>query len=87
MNLTDPSRTTGKAVRGLKKARPHREKRGGKWHEEGLGLQASDENEYLNYWLETPGEIRENLLNRMNMCIILAVRLHSIISHVNRSKK
>ena len=27
-----------------------------KWHEEGLGLQAADENEYPNHWLETQGE-------------------------------
>ena len=27
-----------------------------KWHDEGLGIQAADENEYLNHWLETPGE-------------------------------
>ena len=57
-----------------------------KWNDEGLGLQAADGNEHLNHCLETPGEIRQNLLNRMNRCSILAVRLHSTISHMNRSK-
>ena len=41
----------------------------------------------LNHWLETPEEIHENLVNRMNRCSILAVCLHSIIGHMNRSKK
>ena len=57
-----------------------------KWHKEGLGLPAADENDYLNHWLETPEDIRENLLNRMNRCSVLAVRLHSIISQINLSE-
>ena len=52
-----------------------------------MGLQTAEENEYLDHWLETPGGIRENLLNRLNKYSILAIRLHSIISHMNSGKK
>ena len=46
-----------------------------------------DTDEYLNNKLETPQEMRENLLKCMNRCSILVVRLHNVASYVIQKRK
>ena len=55
------------------------------WQES--GLTAVDTDDYLNNKLETPNEIRENLLKCMNRCSTLAVRLHNVTSYVIQKRK